>query len=91
MRERVRKFAYGIVGVSKCFCTAIVIYLAVKRSCSSNRIEMLLLSIRTILYLNICLTWGLPNLGAAAPQLIASYDYRYKVYREWDPTRVKSE
>ena len=48
IREAVRRFAYGDVGVFKCFCTVIVILFVVKLPYSSSRNELLLLSIKTI-------------------------------------------
>ena len=51
IREAVREFAYGDVYAFKCFYIGIAIFLIVKPSYSSNRIEMLILSAKTIVFL----------------------------------------
>ena len=46
IRESIRKFTYGDVDAFTWFCTAIAIFFVVKQSCSSGRIELLLLSVK---------------------------------------------
>ena len=45
--DAARKISYREVNVFKCLCTAITIFFAVKQSCYSILIELLLLSVKT--------------------------------------------